>query len=97
MKALIFYLVMATGFAFGVADTSSNGEREIIQYVANDFNVDEQDVSLLSPDQVLVDLGTSSEQGTATFEPYGESQTEVTIVFPSRTLNFIVENEIEGI
>ena len=96
MKALIFYLVFASGLGMAIAEYST-GEQEIVDHVANAYSVDQEDVTLQSPDQVLVDLGTSSLQGTATFTLLGNNKTEVNIAFPGRTLNFIIEDEIHGL
>ena len=84
---------------FGQApQTTSTGETQIKQEVADAFNVNESDVTLTSPDLVLVQLtASSSEQGTASFKPCGTDCTKVKIIFPSVTLNFIVEDEVQGL
>ncbi len=96
MKVLIFSLI----YAFSITAAAiqwTPGEQEIIEKVADAYDVDESDVSLVSPNLVLVDQGLSTSQGTATFTDCGNPCTRVQIYFPGLTLDFIVEEEIIGL
>ena len=72
-------------------------EEDIKEYVANSFEVSTSDVALVSPDQVYVNQGGSTEIGRATFNDCGNPCTNVVIVFPDITLDFEIIEEITGI
>lgn len=95
MKLLFFVIVCAAGLSFATAEYSQ-AEQDIIENVADAFQVAEEDVTLNSPNLVLVSLGLTSETGLAEFTPYGENQTAVKITFPSRTIEAIVD-ELGGL
>ena len=95
MKILLA-LALAFSAMLSTSQSTTSGEQEIITQVADSYNVDESAVTLLSPDQVEVDLTLSTVTGTALFEDCGTPCTKVSIAFPDRTLNFIVEDEIQG-
>lgn len=96
MKALIFSLFLTSGIFMGAAQLST-GEEQIIEYVADDYNVSESDVGLISPDIVSVTTPSGKVYGNATFTSCGTDCTTVRILFPGNTLNFIVQDELEGL
>ena len=99
MKMLLLAFVMVAGLSMSADQANPSGEQQIIEYVADYFNVADTDVTLQSPNLLNVDqgLGSAPLQGQAAFQGCGTDCTRVTIEFPSTTLNFIVEDELEGI
>jgi len=96
MKILIYSLVIAFNVLLSTAQHTP-GEEAIIEYVADDFNVSESDVTLLSPNIVDVDLGMGTSQAVASFYDCGTECTRVVIVFDDRTLELSVIEEMGGI
>ena len=96
MKMLIFLFVYSAGLILPAVEYSS-GEQAIIEHVAEDYNVQESDVTLSSPNLVTVDLGTSSTAGVASFYDCGSECTRVVIDFPDNQLDFMIIEELGGI
>lgn len=78
------------------ATIRDDGYDEIKEEVAAAYGVSTNQVALLSPNIVRV-LVTPMIQGEASFLDCGGDCTDVTIVFPDQTLNFIVEDDLGGI
>jgi len=95
MKILIYFIVISFSVLMPNAQYTP-GEEEVIEYVAGDFDVSESDITLISPNIVDVDLGTSSTQGVASFHDCGNDCTRLLIVFDDRTLDFMIIEEMGG-
>ena len=71
-----------------------SGLDEIKAEVAAAYGVSTSQVALISPDMVRVNVSPGPVWGTASFVDCAGVCTDVTIVFPTQTLNFIVEDDL---
>jgi hypothetical protein len=95
MKVLIYAIVVAFSTLMPSAQYSP-GEQAVIEYVADDYNVSESDVTIMSPNMVNVDLGLGTSHGVASFYDCGTDCTRVVIEFPDRTMDFMIIEELGG-
>lgn len=97
MKTLIVLFALM-GFTFNSNDVTLDPETvtQIKKEVASEYQVQNEDVTLQSPNLVYVDLGLIVKTGVASFTPCGEDCTEIDIDFGDNSLQVIIEDELEG-
>lgn len=84
------------GLAFTSAPVQLSGLDQLKSQIAAEYSVPVSSVNLISPDLARVNLGSSTIEGTATFNSCGILCTEVYLDFPSDPQMFIVEDDLNG-
>ena len=97
MKTLFLVSLLALAFQASPISISSSAHQQIKDEVAEYYDVNSTDVTLQSPNLVYVDLGTATTTGTASFWDCGVDCTRIAINFGTDQLEFIVEEEVDGL
>lgn len=96
MKMFFIGCLSLLGLAFTSAPVLLSGLEQLKSQIAAEYSVPVTSVYLISPDLARVNLGSSTIEGTASFNSCGILCTEVYINFPSDPQMFIVEDNLDG-
>ncbi|NOT35742.1 MAG: hypothetical protein HOP11_00010 [Saprospiraceae bacterium] len=93
LKVMVLSILLLGGI--NLSDTADDGYDLVKARIAQHFSVSVSNVSLHSPNTVIVTLPSSTATGTLSLADCGALCTEVTANFPNDIFVFIVEDDIQ--